>query len=136
MRLRVAIAFAWLCAVSFSSIAAPCLGYEGPVSLTGKVVVKTFFGPPNYGENPETDALETQGILILAKPVCVDEDRSGHNEAEKGQSEVTLVPPRGVSLNKFAAKQVTVRGSLFHANSPHHRTSILMQVTRIEESRK
>jgi hypothetical protein len=104
--------------------------------LTGKVVLKTFYDPPNFGENPETDSRETQGILTLPRPICMSADRDGNHEAEKNQSEVTLVPPKGINLKNYAAKQVTVHGTLFHADNGHHHTPVLMQVTRVEESRK
>ena len=70
----------------------PCMHYAGePVSLAGKVVLRTFFGPPNYGENPDTDSRETQAILILPRPICVDANAADNDAAENGQSEVTLV---------------------------------------------
>jgi hypothetical protein len=137
MKLRCATLIAILCSVSLSSSAASCLHYEGDaLTLSGRVVLKTFFGPPNYGENPETDSRETQGILILPKPVCVNADKDGNHEAEKNQSELTLVPPKGVNLKRFAAKQVVVHGTLFHADNGHHHTPVLMIVTRIEAGRK
>src|ERR1700724_3559638 len=52
-----------------AATAAPFLHYMGkPVSLTGNVESRTSFGPPNYGENPDTDSRETQAILIMRKP--------------------------------------------------------------------
>src|SRR5260370_41839008 len=43
------------------------------VTLKGKVVSRTFYGPPNYGENPKTDSRESQYILILDSAVYVFE---------------------------------------------------------------
>ena len=40
------------------------------VTLKGTLSVKTFYGPPNYGENPDTDAKEDLPILIFKKPKC------------------------------------------------------------------
>jgi hypothetical protein len=116
------------------AMAAPCHSYDKPATITGKIVFKTFFGPPNFGENPETDARETQALLIPSKPFCVNAD--DEYDLEKNQIELTLVPPRGVKLKKFGARQVTVEGSLFHADNGHHNTTILMMVKRIEEVRK
>ncbi len=64
------------CSISLlSSAAEGCLHYMGEaVTLSGKVTIRTFYEPPNYGENPDTDSRETQGILQLVKPICVDED--------------------------------------------------------------
>ena len=83
------------------------------IKLSGKVALKTFYGPPNYGENPDTDARETQAMLFLAKPICVDENPADYYDAETGQSEITLVPPSGVNLKDYVAKQVTLQGTLF-----------------------
>jgi hypothetical protein len=33
------------------------------VELKGTLSVKTYYGPPNYGENPDTDAKEALPIL-------------------------------------------------------------------------
>lgn len=73
------------------AVAKPCFSYgDDSVVLTGKVIRKAFFGPPGYGENPKTDRRETQGILLLAEPICVE--ASADEDAEKNQLSVTLVP--------------------------------------------
>ena len=134
MTARLAVLLACLLSVSAGAVAAPCHSYDKPVTMTGKVVIKTFFGPPNFGENPKTDSRITQGLLIPGKPFCVNEDDEYHRE--ENQVEMTLVPPRGVKLKQLAGKQVTVEGSLFHADNGNHNTTILMMVKRIEEVRK
>ena len=123
-------------AISLSAYASavPCLHYEGEsVSIGGSVVLRTFFGPPNYGENPATDSREQQAILILAKPICVDANPSDNDAAEEDQIEVTLVPPHGLDLTGFEGKEVDVQGKLFHANTGHHHTPLLIQIDRIQQ---
>lgn len=105
-----------------------------PVTLSGKVTTRTFYGPPGYGENPATDSRETQGILLLSKPICVDENPTDYDEAEKNQLEVTLVPLGKTNLKGYIGNQVTVHGALFHANTGHHHTPVLIQIIRIEKS--
>src|ERR1035437_7562640 len=39
------------------------------VTLTGVVHAEKYFGPPNYGENVETDQVETAYVLQLNKPL-------------------------------------------------------------------
>src|SRR5690349_21402036 len=57
-----------LCA---STQALGCEKYNTPgVTLTGTVKIKTFYGPPNYGEQPATDSKEQQAILLLSKLLC------------------------------------------------------------------
>jgi len=121
----------WL--TPFSLAAMPCLHYEGePVSVSGKVVLRIFFGPPNYGENPATDSREEQAILLLVRPICVDANPSDNDEAEKEQKEITLVPTHGLDLTGFEGKEVDVEGKLFHANTGHHHTPVLIQIGRIQ----
>ncbi len=123
--------------IALPTWAAPqCLHYEGePVALTGKVTLRTFYGPPNYGENPKTDSRETQAILVLSKPICVDANPTFYAEEEKNQRKLTLVPSTGVNFESYRERPVTVEGTLFHAHTAHHRTPVLMQVIRIQTVR-
>lgn len=106
-----------------------CVRYnEDGVVLTGKVERRTFYGPPNYGENPRTDSRETQAILRLDRPLCTAGSVDGLEQAEDAQELVTLVPLGPFSLKPFAGKRVSVKGSLFHAHTGHHRTPILIEL--------
>lgn len=119
-------------AIPLSSVAAPCLHYLGePVTLSGKVTFRTFYGPPNYGENPDTDSRETQAILLLVKPICVEANPRDYDGAEQNQLEVTLVPLHKENLRHYVGKRITVHGLLFHANTGHHHTPVLLQIDRI-----
>lgn len=120
----------WISSLSFGAV--PCLHYAGElVTLSGRVTLKTFYGPPNYGENPSSDSREKQAILILNKSICVDANPSNYEEEEKNQMEVTLVPSKAVELSMYAGKKVTLQGTLFHAHTAHHHTPVLMQITNI-----
>lgn len=130
--IKLNVIFGLLIAFSVSAFSAEpqCFKYNNDgVVLTGKVVLKTFFGPPNYGEDPANDAKEKQAILILDSPICVDADPQGDEEAEVDQSEVTLVPMQNLNLEQYVGKRVQVIGSLFHAISAHHHTPVLISVT-------
>jgi hypothetical protein len=125
--MKIPMALALLFLSGSCSAASRCLKYEdATVSLTGRVVVRTFFGPPGYGEHPKTDSIEQQAILVLDHPVCVD--ASGGDEAAASQSEITLVPLGSVDMSRYIGKRVTVAGSLFHAISGHHYTKVLIQL--------
>lgn len=134
MKRRCITIAAVLCVAPHSWAAPPCLHYGGdPITLTGRVTFRTFYGPPNYGENPETDSRETQAILVMAKPICVDANPSTDEEKEKGQRKVTLVPSAGFNPPMYRGKLVTVEGRLFHAHTAHHRTPVLIQTVRIKD---
>lgn len=124
----VLAAFLLVC-VSAASARPPCAAYDvDGVVLSGTVVLRTFFGPPNYGESPETDARETQALLQLDRPLCTVESAARAEPAERNQRLVTLVPIGALALKPYAGKHVAVRGSLFHADNGHHRTPVLIAI--------
>lgn len=122
---------------SLSWAASPCLHYGGdPIALTGKVTFETFYGPPNYGENPKTDSQETQAILVLVKPICVKAGPGIDEEREKGQQKITLVPSPGFNPPRYLGKIITVEGTLFHAYTAHHRTPVLMRTIGVKNGKE
>ena len=126
--MKTQLAFSLLLLLSSACCAAStCVKYEDPtVSLKGKVIVRTFFGPPGYGENPKADSKEQQALLVLDHAICVDASRD--EEGATNEIEITLVPIGNFGLSTFVGKRVTVKGSLFHANTAHHHTKVLMQL--------
>ena len=102
------------------------------VELEGKLGIKTFFGPPNFGENPETDSKERSWILSLNKPIKVrgitDPDPVLSIPTENVQN-LQLVLPK--PYEEWLGKKVVVRGTLFHAHTGHHHTDVLMDVLSI-----
>ena len=117
-----------------------CVDYEpAVVELHGKLTVQTFFGPPNFGENPETDSKEDQPVLSLDEPINVC-GKTEHDEAYESPSvgrvkDVTLVfqvPSEAWTSHKaWIGKKVVVAGTLFHADTGHHHTDILMSLQSI-----
>ncbi|SRR6266566_3069663 len=106
-----------------------CFNYNNQVvTLMGRVTLRTFFGPPNYGESPKTDSRETQAVLLLDKPVCTLANPKDYDDPENNQKEITLVPAADMKLSSYSGKLVSVQGTLFHANTGHHHTPILMSV--------
>ena len=110
---------------------AQCLKYAPEVvTLTGVVHLKTFYGPPGYGEDPAHDRKERQALLTLDQPLCVAKGLDdGLEEPEADQHEVTLVPLGAhPNLSSFRGKHVRVRGTFFHAITGHHHTALLLDV--------
>ncbi|WP_440224218.1 DUF4431 domain-containing protein [Dokdonella sp. MW10] len=112
---------------AFASDACLAFDREGVV-LTGLVYLKTFYGPPNYGESPDIDALETQALLALDAPLCVRASGEDSGSDAVGVTEVTLVPLAGIGFTKYAGRRVSVTGSLFPPITGHHRTAVLIEV--------
>lgn len=110
-----------------------CRSYEpAVVELKGNLSIKTFFGPPNFGENPSTDSKENSWILSLTSPmnVCakIDGDPTSGPSVENVR-ELQLVLPK--SRKELIGKDVIVVGTLFHAHTGHHHTDVLMTVQSI-----
>jgi hypothetical protein len=109
------------------------------VTLRGRLVTKTFYGPPNYGESPATDSRETQYILLLDSPVDVVADPNDSlNQGELRVKQITLVVLdfKAIPVKPFLRQQVEVEGTLFHAHTGHHHTRILIQVSSLKRSLK
>lgn len=124
-------------AFSLPVVAESCLHYGGsPVTLSGKVKLQTFFGPPGYGEKPDSDSRETQAILLLEKPICVEANPKDYEEAEQNQREVTLVPLGKENLKDYEGNQIMVQGTLYHAFNGHHHTPVLIEIKHIENASK
>jgi Domain of unknown function (DUF4431) len=107
------------------------------VTLRGKLVFRTFYGPPGYGENPKTDSKETQSIVLLDRPFDVIGDKQDPFDAtERGIRRVTLVfsNPIPHPARYYLKRRVKVEGTLFHAFTGHHHTKILVDVTSIRRA--
>ncbi|MCU6496328.1 DUF4431 domain-containing protein [Rugamonas sp. A1-17] len=121
---RLSVIFLLVCG---SVRAETCQKYDvANVELTGRVRVETFFGPPNFGESPETDSKERQAVLHLDRPICTV--ASADSPAEERQIDVTLVPMGDFTLASFDGKPVTVKGKLFYAITGHHHTNVLISI--------
>lgn len=108
------------------------------VVLGGFLEEKQFYGPPNYGENPETDRIELALILTLTAPISVrggeDDDEIIDRRTTENVTEVQLVcEVKLVNCPHFVTKIIQVSGSLFSAHTAHHRAKILMTVSEISE---
>jgi Domain of unknown function (DUF4431) len=104
----------------------------GVVELEGKLTIRTFFGPPNFGENPETDSKEQGWILSLSKPIeltGITSLESGLINHDQNVREVQLVLPG--AHKELIGKKVAVKGMLFRAHTGHHHTEIVVDVRSI-----
>lgn len=104
------------------------------VVLEGQLEQEQFYGPPNYGENPETDEIEMALIVTLAEPISVRGDGRGQPGYEDvtDVTRVQLVCARsGIDCWSLTGRRVRITGMLFTAATGHHRTKILITVRDI-----
>ena len=122
--------FLALC-LSSPVFAEDCSRYEPAVTtVSGVISIKEYFGPPNYGENPDTDSKEKFYFIALDKPLCVNAS-SEYDSAENNINSMEMVyaPSDYPFNNAWLGKRVSVSGTLFHAQTAHHHTPVLITVT-------
>ena len=114
-----------------------CLSYEPElVTVTGTIRTRTFAEPPNYESDAKGDAREDVWVVRLAKPLCVS--AKGDAEAEKNVTDLQLVFPEGQKqydqYRSLKGRRVSIKGTLFHAETGHHHTKVLLTVTSIRKA--
>ncbi len=132
-RLCIVLALAYVAALPAAG-QRRVLHYEPEkLTLTGRVVYRTFYGPPGYGENPKTDSRETQDILLLESPVdVIATGNDPTDQPERKVTRITLVIDH--SIRNLIGKRVIIEGTLFHAHTGHHHTKVLMDVSSIKKA--
>lgn len=123
--------FSVLMAFSFTSMAQSKKYYLEPSisKLSGTIIIRQFYGPPNYGESPKTDSKEYAYLLKFSNPISVFDEKG--NEVVGNTEEIQLVSPEN-SLVKYKNKTVTIEGTLFSAETGHHHTPVLLIVKKIK----
>jgi hypothetical protein len=109
-------------------------------AISGTIKLETFFGPPGYGENPQTDSKHDYFILHLDNPINViseseEIEEGDYNYTRNNISKIQLTPAFGsdITFTKYENKFVRLTGTFFGAFSGHHNTEVIMQVNKIEE---
>jgi hypothetical protein len=116
-----------------------CLPY-GPsvVRLTGTLIRQTFPGPPNYESVRKGDKPETDWLLDLSRPVCVDQDKvePDLNPAQRDVRRVQLVVDETAykTHKNLVGKQVVATGTLFGEHTGHHHTPVLLTVSTLSKT--
>lgn len=113
-----------------------CLHYEPEsVRLEGILFYELNYGPPNYGENPETDQKGYYPMLRLPQPVtvCGDPNSELNAETERAIREIQLVfENRHVPPRENGERPVVVTGTLYHSHTGHHYRPVLIRIDRFE----
>ena len=132
-RLIITIACVLGLGLDASSAPARCLSYEpARVTLEGTIRSRTLPGPPNYVSIARGDHPEVIFVLVLDAPICVSGNPSSRTNS-KSHARVTEVQLVDSEANprRFLEKRVRVSGSFFGAQSRHHRTPIVLNITGI-----
>lgn len=123
---------AWL-GINTAFASGACVRYGEKVKLSGYVEIRTFYGPPNFGENPKTDSRLVQNILFLDEPICSKDDKD--HQDEKNEIEVTLRTDGSSDfLDALAGKHATVIGKLEHSEVGNDNTNLILSSVKMSES--
>jgi len=120
---------------------AQCLKCQpNPVTLQGVVYAKDYPGPPNYESIRRGDERMRYWILRINKSICVEGDDFDHARASNVR-DLQLVFPDESFYKKYRASvlrgaRFRVVGSLFHQETGHHVTKILINVTSLVPLRR
>lgn len=111
------------------------------VELEGKLIAEFRYGPPNFGENPKTDAKLRVPILMLTRPINVRGNPQDPLNAESvvriRRIQVILLGAEDVAIpyKQFIGKKLRVKGTLVHAHTGYHFTKVVMLVRSVEVER-
>lgn len=132
MKLTLSVAIILYNCVVYSA----CLKEGDKIVLTGVIKEELFYGPPNWGEDREHDEKLLYWILHLNSPLkCVVDA----NTEQKGWgSKVQLIVSGDNYKNKrnLLNHHVTVNGKIMLAVTGYHMTSVLLNDTSFESTKK
>lgn len=138
LKLTIATLFALLLVPGFQTVGQDrhWLSYDSAIELEGKITEEWKYGPPNFGENPKTDAKVRVAVLILSKPVSVRGKPQDpiNTESVEGIRRIQLhVFDLKTPLKQFIGRRVVVNGTLFHAHTGGHYTDVVMDIRSIKK---
>lgn len=127
-----------------STAFAETLYYEPDVStISGTLKKELFYGAPNYGENPKTDAKEPTYVLYLDKPISVKMKKGSDdiNVSREDVKKISLEVENGSQeffrkMKDLVGRKVTATGKLWGGFNGHHHTDVLMWISDIRQAEK
>ncbi len=103
--------------------------YSQKISLQGKIILRDFYGHPNYGEDPQRDKKESYYCLLLDEPQNILYENSIIQTKE-----LQLIFESHIETTHFSSNSLyKVTGYLFLAMTGHHHTPVLMKIENIIE---
>jgi len=104
------------------------------VELCGMLYEEVYPGPPEYTNVKMGDRLEKAVFLTLKEPINVEiknaeiEEEGVINEPEKGVRELQVVFADSSPSELQMKKEISLKGTLYHAHTAHHHRRVLMTV--------
>lgn len=105
-------------------------------TIEGTLIKKMYYGPPGYGENPDTDAKHYPFILQIEFPIDVKKIGNGTHSSDKLQvDEIQVVAGKEEIeiLKQYENKHIVIQGTLFEAVLGPHYTEVLIDLEKILE---
>jgi hypothetical protein len=103
------------------------------IKLEGTISLSDYYGPPNYGESPQTDQIERYYILSF------DDDTELYDQTslEKYKiKEIQIIYNKNtektltqiIDFSQFIGKKISIKGYLYKAETGHHHTQLIFIV--------
>lgn len=110
-------------------------------ALVGTIKLCHAFGPPGYGETPESDEKVTYYAIHLSKPINILPSKNVSEDTTDLDTVPNLADIQLVVLDKVyfpllkaaVGKKAFVKGTLFAAETAHHYTPALLTLSQFEE---
>ena len=104
------------------------------IELSGTVQMERHYGPPSYGENPQTDSTLNIPVLLLDHPVSTigNPNDPANNKSFKDISKIQLTGSKIVSSELNPNLHVLVTGMLFMRQTAEQFTDVEMVVKSIK----
>jgi hypothetical protein len=108
-------------------------------TVVGKLESATAYGPPNFGENPETDKKEPYIALALLSPIDV-RDTDGTVLANIQRAQLIVPSEQHDALTRklkqlVGSGAVKVIGQVFPATTGHHHEPVVLIVESVEKAK-
>jgi hypothetical protein len=131
---RLALTLVLFCVVAAGKSAEP----SPSIALEGTLEVGEFYGPPNYGENPDSDRVEHSLYLQLpATPATQLADSKAITtlSSDAGRTyfvQIVVHDPERSVAEKAIGHRVQIVGVPFEPSTGHHRTPLLVDVKSLK----
>jgi hypothetical protein len=96
--------------------------------LVGQVAEQSRLGPPGYGENPDTDLVVVIFVMLLERPLCVQNGGSFPDIPSIRTIQIAGDLGMKRARDLIARKSVST-GRLYEAHSGYHYTPVLIEIS-------